>query len=374
VRITVLGLLVAQALTAGYQYQASVAIPAPSSGSLTNFTAVISGTNALLKTVANSGQIQHTVTRVGQTVPADLILSSDKAGASLYAWGWDFYDGTAGSAKIWVLIPTYSASTTIYVSFGNSAVSTYQGGSVGSEFDSSTNVAMHAANGTTLSLADSTSNAQTASNYGSSNASATTGEIDGAAYFNGSAGITLPDSALTTPSTFTISLWFKRNGAQPTYGRLMEKGDSDNPPYSTYDILFNGSDSTSLVYEVGFSDGTPFGVATATAAIADNTWYKADETWNDATKTLTGYLNGVFVASATSAKTLNSSAGRLQSWGTAIASNNIANAQLTGSLDEMRFSATVRSAAWLATEYSNQSSPPAMSAFVTLAGSQIFVF
>ena len=71
---------------------------------------------------------------------------------------------------------------------------------------------------------------------------------------------------------------------------------------------------------------------------------------------------------------MNSSAGRLQSWGTAIASNNIADTLLTGSLDEMRFSATARSAAWLATEFANQSSPPAMSAFVTLAGSQIFVF
>ena len=101
----------------GYGYQATVVIPAATGSTQTNFTVALTGTDTKLKTVTNGGQIQNTVTRVGQTVPADLILSSDSAGTSLYTWGWDFYDAVNGIATLWVLIPslTSGASRTPFI-------------------------------------------------------------------------------------------------------------------------------------------------------------------------------------------------------------------------------------------------------------------
>ena len=306
-------------------------------------------------------------------MPADLVLSSDHAASSLYTWGWESYNASTGACVIWVLIPSYSASASIYISFGQAAISTYQGGSVGSEFDSATNIVYHQADGTTLSLQDSSVNAQTQTNVGGATAAA--GEIGGGAGYAGSQALTVPDGALTTPASFTASLWVKRNGSQPAYGRLFGKGASDVAPYGSYGTIWNSTDATSLVFGVGFSDGTPAGPSTSTGLIANLTWYKVDQVWDDSTQTVYGYINGSQVATATYAgKSIASSAGTTLCWGAGKASNGLLSGQLTGSTDEEKLSATVRSAAWLATEYANQSSPPSMTAFVPLSQSQVIIF
>ena len=116
-----------------YAYQASVSIPAASNSDQTNITLVIAFSDSRMKTAANGGAIQNTVTHSGQTVPADCVLSTDAAITNLYNWGWDSYDPTTGAGKIWLLMPTHShtSATSVYISIGNPAVNTYQGGSMG---------------------------------------------------------------------------------------------------------------------------------------------------------------------------------------------------------------------------------------------------
>lgn len=326
-----------------YAYQASVTIPAASTSDQTNFTAVITGLDAKLATVANGGQIVNTVSRVGQTVPADLVISTDAAGYLLCKWGWSFYNATTGSVKIWVLIPTFSSSvaTTLHISIGATGVTTYQGGTQGQEFDSSTVAFYHLPDGTTLSAKDFSANSHDLTTTG---ATATTGQIDGAAAFNGTSQyIDITSFAAVTVEPCTITAWF-------------------NPP-ANKDACLVGCAVTS-VSQVSFElsmrnvaktiRALPNGTSAETVATySNNAWNKGDAVFLSTTSR-TVYLNGGNAVTNTSASTPNTAG--TTSIG-ARSTNGTHNNFSAASMCEVRFSNVARSADWLASEYANQGSP-----------------
>ena len=331
----------------GYAFQATVTVPAPS-GALSNFTLALTGTDTKLKTVANGGQIQHTTTRTygsyTQTVPADLILSADAAGTSLYSWGFDFYDPVNGVAKIWVLIPSYSAGLTIYVSIGNGAVSTYQGGSIGSEFDTNTKLACHFPDGTTLSLADFSTSGYNGTNTG---LTAGAGKIDGAAVANGSSYGTIVGSGLNLTGSFTVSIWLKTTGTGVLYCRGTYAGTG-------YYIGINTGGIGYLVIGGTYID-------TNGGVISDGTWHNFSVSYDVGAFRAYLYIDGVLVNN-------NASGNPASNAGPAyIAQYQTGAVYVTGSLDELRVSSAPRSASWIATEYANQNNLPAMSAFTSLS-------
>src|ERR1700674_4833386 len=77
--------------------------------------------------------------------------------------------------------------------------------------------------------------------------------------------------------------------------------------------------------------------------------------YNSANSTLTGYLNGVAGGSVTASKLYPSTL--YYGLGATEATNGGNRANFSGALDEVRVSASARSADWIATEYNNQSNP-----------------
>lgn len=331
-----------------YTSQASVTIPAATGSTQTNISLVITGTDTKLKTVANGGQIQNIVTRVGQTVPADLILSSDTAGTLLYNWGWDFYDPVNGIATIWLLMPSHSSSssTTIYISIGNAAVTTYQGGTQGSEFDTNTKAVYHFANGTTLSAKDSGSGSLDGV---VNSATAHAGQIDGGMATSGSQDVSVANTAalnVQTGTDFTIQTWFYMV-TNPGTTAIFDKGALGRD-YSIFCIS-----ATSIYVEIGGAGGSM-----ATSGFTTGAWHHLVLTRNatvgkiylDGADTGNAFANGVGNAGS------NISIGRGVSGGS----------DFNGYHDEFKICNTGRTANWIATEYANQLTIPVMGAFASL--------
>ena len=123
------------------------------------------------------------------------------------------YTASTGQYIAWVKIPTlsHSVNTKFYLYYGNSKVTTNPSST--STWDSNYLGVWHLPNRTTLTANDSTSNA----NNGTPDASttATAGEIDGGAGFNGVSGDTSSSSAIgvgttldnSTTNPITLEAW-----------------------------------------------------------------------------------------------------------------------------------------------------------------------
>jgi len=119
------------------------------------------------------------------------------------------YNSVTGQVIAWVRIPTLShaTDTVLYVFYGNSSITTSQQNPTG-VWDANYMGVWHVANnGGQLSLVDSTSNGNNATNNG---AVATTGQIDGGMQTNGSTYATIgtPTSlANLAQGDATFSAW-----------------------------------------------------------------------------------------------------------------------------------------------------------------------
>lgn len=330
-----------------YTSQAIVSIPAASGSNQTNISLVITGTDTKLKTVANGGQIQNTVTRVGQTVPADLIVTSDSAGTLLYNWGYDFYDPVNGIIVIWLLMPTHSSAgaTTVYITIGNTAVTTYQGGAQGAEFDTNTKAVWHLPDGVTLNAKDFTTN----SNDGTaSGVTATTGKINGAGNFVQASSQDIncgTGSSLNITGDITVSAWINLAGTGGTYKVIAAR--------------FNGTAGAYYFYIVNqdlrWYDGTE---KSSGSTIAASTWTHVAFVRNGTGGTF--YINGASFATTSGlfGPTSYSATAKLGSVG---------SQYFDGKLDEITISSIVRSTDWIATEYANQNSIPVAGTFSSLS-------
>lgn len=324
-----------------FAFKASLTVPAPT-GSHTDFTLCLIGTDLKMATVANGGQIVNMVTRVGQTVPADLVLSSDAAGTSLYLWGWDFYDATTGQVVMWVKIPSYTAGMTIYISVGDAAVVTYQGGTQGAEFDSSTRIVYHFPDGTTLSVKDFTANSLDVTT--NSGGTATSGKIDGAISMSGSSSyLTIPTTSIAT--NLTAEAWVNSSTLTSQNGFIWSKLTVN----TQWSLFFEGG---SLKMR-GAGTGSD---VTATSP-SNSAWHHLAAVFAGTTGTL--YIDGTQAATGTIVGIANAANGLII--GAYGASGGLYN--YTGKIDEACLHATNRSGDWVATRYANQNNPPAIGAF-----------
>lgn len=224
----------------GYAFQTTVTVPAPSA-SRTNFSFPLKGTDTKLRlqSLGTGGAIVNTDTRAytsyNQTVPADLILSTDAAGASLMTWGIDYWDQVTGIIWMWVLIPSWTAGFTIYVSVGNPAITAFQGGSVGSEFNSNTKLRNHMGDSGGATLTDFTSLGNVGTKKGTTQPSTTTsGKIGEAQTFVGTASSANNDYVTFTPisvgTAYTILFWTKLTSSSLGIFDCMTLTDSSGSP------------------------------------------------------------------------------------------------------------------------------------------------
>ena len=116
-----------------YSYYSSIdAQNAAIGANETDFPVALVITDSRFATVANGGHVQNTDANGGAsgnlTVPADFVVSPNSDGSSPYDFEIVDYDGATGYIELWVKIPSLSSSsdTTIYLVYGDAAVTTTQ--------------------------------------------------------------------------------------------------------------------------------------------------------------------------------------------------------------------------------------------------------
>ena len=378
-----------------YHRSITVTVGQVSNGPLINFPMLVSVTDANLATTANGGHVASY--NAGTNDPWDIVfmgLDDTTCGGPGTApcrlnHEIEAYVPTTGQLVAWVRVPsinsTANSDTVIYMYYGNSCMtaSTQNATAV---WDANYKGVWHLSQsptGTVPQMKDSTSNGYNGTAYGGFLASdQQTAKIDGGLDFESANHdyVQIAAAALGTTSV-TVSAWIKAvtsfteytfgGTTNPSLGAVVfstRDGNTDVSPTLVVSAATNGGafgGPTSLI----FCDDTANVAVGAKGAttIATGTWYYAVGTfsYNAGTATYLGnwnvYLNGA---------QNNATANNFDYAGTAtvpfsgaswILGNNpqwtAANTDSNVILDEVRVSNIARSAAWILTEYNNQSNP-----------------
>lgn len=334
---------------ANFAYKKSIVIPhgKVSGGSdLLDFPVLISLTDSSLKSQSNGGLVC--------SVSGYDLLFTDGTETRELAYEVESYTASSGALLTWVRVPVLSAAqdTVLYLYFGNSTV-TSSLASASKVWDSNYVGVWHL-NG---SSADSTSNANngtdTSISYGSSY-----GQIgQGADTTASPSGIALPTSTLGALGTgdFTIECWIKPNapagGSSPS---LFQSTSSTGPHYYGPSILFDPNNiqgqGNALVVSVDYAN--LHAITSPSASSLESTWTHIVYTRASGTNTV--YYNGVSQLTFTDSSSLTTP-GEVQILSRADQASQSFSSGANG--DEYRVSKVARTANWIATEYTNQSTP-----------------
>ncbi len=311
-----------------------------SSGPHTNFPMLFSVTDTDLKTTANGG-------KVGLSTGLDMVFTSSD-GTTKIPYEMESYTASTGQTIAWVQVPTLSSTvdTVIYLYFGNASASDQSQAT--SVWDSNYKGVWHLPNGSSLTSLDSTTNANNGTLSGSTVPSATTGQVDGGASFNGtSAYIEASNNSSLQPTNGTVSAWIKTSGAGSSYRGVVVK-------QSYYGFFL--VDNVFGIYDWGSSNFRSSGVN-----VGNGSWHLLTESFQSgSTNGTILYVDGSSVLTTTMTGVTNLCKFEIGVGGEIGGSGGCANgnSQLYGgTIDEPRISNIVRSAGWITTEYNNQFSP-----------------
>lgn len=296
---------------------------ASSTSNLTNFPVLVS-LNA-----TTTGNIDYSKTKAGGVD----IRFTDSDGVTLLPYEIEKWD-TSATSTVWVKVPSIaSASTTdnIYIYYNNPAAS--DNATTTGVWDSNFKGVWHLASGTSLSLVDSTANSTSVNNGVTAT---TTGQIDGAANFNGSSQYidTGGNSGLNITGNITLSAWINPTGVSGVQFALAK----DNNDGRGYGFGLTGS-------KVYFEKNGAVTLNSGSNASA-NAWQLIEVSYDGTT--WSSYLNGAFSASTTGAAipsqtTVTVKIGRRDYPGF--------ESYFGGRIDEVRISSTSRSSDWILAEY-----------------------
>lgn len=315
-----------------------------------NFPVLVSGTYTYLETVGNGGKVQDSN---GYDVG---FYTNSNCSTGKMSWETELYTATTGVVVYWVNNTTLShtVDTVFYMCYGDATISTDQSNKT-AVWDTNFKGVWHLPNGTTLTANDSTSNANTGT---ITNATATTGQVDGGAnYTAGNSNIKIPSaSALNISYPLTLEAWVYPTVVGSSYQAIITKGSSRD-----YAFFLSAAGANQIYISIG---ATIDGNITLSSSVVANSWNHIVLSLPDGgggSATMVIYLNGQSVWSGSQASPTIGLADAY--FGEELGSQF----PLTGKLDEVRISSTNRSADWVATEYNNQSSP---STFYTV-GSEV---
>ncbi len=309
----------------------------------TNFPMLFNSTITNLKTTGNGGEVIN-------SSGFDIIFSSqpnDFLGLNKLDFEIERYTATSGEYIAWVRVPTVSSSTNtvIYLYWGNALISTSQE-NINGVWDTNYKGVWHLPDGTSLTLNDSTSNANNLTNVAST--PATSGKIDGAASFNGSTQTLTKTSnaSLQISGNMTISCWM------------------NNTNSTGFPVAISKASGLTRNYELGFENTTNVPRFVVTQGSGNYKVADAGTTTVGTLAYLVGVYDGahltVYVNGAASGTPLAVS-GAIDTSTDAFAIGSLQSSPtgqwFTGSIDEARVSATNRVADWITTEYNNQSNP-----------------
>lgn len=334
----------------------------------TNFAVLINLTDNRLRTLSNGG---HASSAAG----FDIRPYSDSALATPLSFELERYNSTSGELVMWVKIPTLShtVDTTFYLAYGDSSLTT--NGSSNATWDANYLGVWHLGNGTTLSLADSTANANTLVNTGSVGAAA--GKVDGAAgTFDGSsqALVTTNTIDLSAVTAITLSCWCNISGyVNGTFASLFHYSDPAADWFGTNGAFTSTPDEASdwgvfLRSSDAFRNGGTF---TRPAAGAHHCVFQYDTALTaGGALGVKAFIDGT-AQTITQVQSGDGSAGFIGDT-TPFKFYICAQSPLTAFfacdyVDEVRLSKVARSVDWISTLFNNQNSP---STFMTI-GSEV---
>jgi hypothetical protein len=283
----------------------------------------------------------------------------------------DQYTSASGQLIAWVNVPSLSstADTVVYVYYGNPAAASQQ--NAAAVWDANYKAVWHLRNGVTLSGAESTAAANALSTVA---AGATAGQVGGGASFNGTSQSMSSAAAVNLSGGKTASIEFWLNPtALSSVAVLLETSANFNSNPGAILLDPAGETGGKWGFLVSKGDGANYNGVTLNTSPAPGAWHHIAATINLAAGT--GQAVAVFIDGAPAAVAQNRmadlSAINLGSFPAFLMARNNSQFRQAGQLDEVRFSNAVRSAAWIATEYSNQKTPASfylMGAEETFAG------
>ncbi|MGD0777694.1 MAG: DUF2341 domain-containing protein [Candidatus Solibacter sp.] len=331
-------------LPAGYLHYRAITIPhtlVPADQ--TNFPVLIQGVFPYLKTVSNGGLVLNTQGN-------DILFLSDRG--QQVNWEMESYSPSTGAATFWVQVPTLSSvnDTTVYLFYGNPSVTSFQGNKQGT-WDSNFAAVYHMSdNSATPAVSDATANGNNGTSQTSTSARTALGQIASGLEFNGTSDYVNngAGSSVNLTGTFTLEGWVNLNSwpAAGYGGYLASKGQQYFIEFTT-DNSGQNHGIVAGTYGPGFS-----GVANAIPAPFTGRFHHVAVDWDGAHWSL--YVDGVLASQASGG---GPAAGGQPFVTGAQAYPGGTNQFLNGIIDELRLSKVARSADWIATEYSNQSSP-----------------
>jgi hypothetical protein len=234
--------------------------------------------------------------------------------------------------------PRACFSAAIYACYGNSSVTTDQSHPAGT-WNSNYEAVYHFPSPTgVLNARDSTSNANNASNVGTT---ATNGNVDGGVGFNGSTYLTVASStSLDNWTAQTVSVWINPNSTQTQYSRLIEKGAN-----SEWAIVWNSNNATNINGQIGY------------AAVGNYTGASLAGAWHNVVYTISASYVGSLYVDGTLISQAQGSAPPSKNNVISIGQYGGGGAYYVGSQDEIEIQNIAQSTQWILTEYNNQSSP-----------------
>jgi hypothetical protein len=284
----------------------------------------------------------------------DKVYTSNSGGTTLIPWEIESCNQGTGAIVDWVLCASCSSSadTVLYVSYGNSGISTAQNtGANGPAhvWDSNFVTVLHlAAVAGNVSGLDSTSNAN---NGAVTSTSTTPGQIAGGARFAAANSSTIANTSTSgmpvgSNAAFTLSMWIKA------------------PAAAWLDVFggFGGTGNPRAIFAYGGGGGNDVNLWDGSGNYDLGVTYTGSWeliTFTYGSTTLTGYINGLVVSTPQTHGFNNG----LQQY--ALNISHWHSATFAG--DEFRISTVARAAGWVLAEYNNQK---ASSTFVTV-GSEV---
>lgn len=310
-----------------------------------NFPVLVKLSGGEFKSVANGGLVAN-------ASGFDILFWTD-AGLSSAAAAWeiDYYDAVNGVGWFWIKIATvsHSSPTTLYISYGDPTISTFQSTASTVWSNGYDGVWHMSADSSTVALTDSTTNANNGTNHSST---AGAGQIAGAGVFVAASNqyASLTDAAALQPATLTVSAWFKASSAA-TSREIFRKGNNGyflrlNPSHLAQVQVFDSGGAAITQNTVGVKD--------------DGAWHYLVATF-DATSSTTA-AEKIYIDNVAAVTQNAGSTGNIKYTANAINIASDVSAPTTtwnGSLDEIHVATGVRSADWITTEYNNQSNPAA---------------
>jgi hypothetical protein len=317
--------------TEGWEYRKMITVNhAMVAGDLEHFPILLSTTDIDLRDEAQDD--------------GDDILFMDGAGVAtrLYHELGEF-DGSTGQLIAWINMSSLSTTvdTSLYMYYGNMNSCNQQ--CPENTWDSNYVGVWHFDESIGSTVADSTSNMITG--IANTGAMITTGFIGKARNFDGSSGfVDLGTSYLLGGiPMYTIEAWVNPTSISGET-RIFDRGQSGNPNT----VLFF-QDSGKLHLQTNNNDNLE-----SPEVVPVGTWINLVGTFTGSGGEIALYANGMKIATRTSTQ-LWPTEGSIQTYiGTAAFTSGY---KWHGLIDELRFSKTARTAAWISTSYQNQNNP-----------------